>query len=138
MTAERWLHPLGLLSGPAAFRAIGEGQALPLQGGDLAFSLARLIQDGREVATLPVAALPEEWSDEIEAVTARPLPFAGLAVARPLVMGILNVTPDSFSDGGRHFDVAAAIEAGHAMLEAGADILDVGGESTQPGAAPAT
>ena len=136
MAAERWLHPLGLLSGPAAFRAIGEGQALPLQGGDLAFSLARLVEDGREIATLPVAALPEEWGDEIEAVTARPAPFAGIAASRPLVMGILNITPDSFSDGGRHFDASAAIAAGHAMLEAGADILDVGGESTRPGAAP--
>ena len=107
-----------------------------MQGGDLAFSLARLVEDGREIATLPVAALPEEWGDEIEAVTARPAPFAGIAASRPLVMGILNITPDSFSDGGRHFDASAAIAAGHAMLEAGADILDVGGESTRPGAAP--
>ncbi len=107
-----------------------------MQGGDLAFSLARLVEDGREIATLPVAALPEEWGDEIEAVTARPAPFAGIAASRPLVMGILNITPDSFSDGGRHFDASAAIAAGHAMLEAGADILDVGGESTRPRAAP--
>ena len=107
-----------------------------MQGGDLAFSLARLVEDGREIATLPVAALPEEWGDEIEAVTARPAPFAGIAASRPLVMGILNITPDSFSDGGRHFDASAAIAAGHAMLEAGADILDVGGESTRPGASP--
>ena len=51
-------------------------------------------------------------------------------------MGVLNVTPDSFSDGGRFFDVAAAV--GHALLmeEQGADIIDVGGESTRPGAAP--
>ena len=107
-----------------------------MQGGDLAFSLARLIEDGREVATLPVAMLPDEWGDQIEAITARPLPFAGLVSPRPLVMGILNVTPDSFSDGGRHFDASAAIEAGHAMLQAGADILDIGGESTRPGAEP--
>ena len=107
-----------------------------MQGGDLAFSLARLIEDGREVATLPVAMLPEDWGDQIEAITARPLPFAGLVSQRPLVMGILNITPDSFSDGGRHFDAAAAIEAGHAMLQAGADILDIGGESTRPGAVP--
>ncbi len=107
-----------------------------MQGGNLAFSLARLIEDGREIATLPVAMLPEDWGDEIEAVTARPLPFAGLVSQRPLVMGILNITPDSFSDGGRHFDASGAIEAGHAMLEAGADILDVGGESTRPGAEP--
>ncbi len=55
---------------------------------------------------------------------------------RPAVMGILNTTPDSFSDGGRHFDPAAAIAAGRAMGAAGADILDVGGESTRPGADP--
>jgi dihydropteroate synthase len=54
----------------------------------------------------------------------------------PRVMGVLNVTPDSFSDGGRHYDRAAAIEAGLRMNEEGAAILDVGGESTRPGAAP--
>jgi dihydropteroate synthase len=55
---------------------------------------------------------------------------------RALVMGVINVTPDSFSDGGRLTDVAAAIEAGVRMVEEGADLLDVGGESTRPGAAP--
>ena len=49
-------------------------------------------------------------------------------------MGVLNVTPDSFSDGGAHLDPAAAIRAGLAMAAAGADIIDVGGESTRPGA----
>jgi dihydropteroate synthase len=53
----------------------------------------------------------------------------------PLVMGILNVTPDSFSDAGRFFAPAAALEHARAMAEAGADIIDVGGESTRPGAA---
>ena len=52
-----------------------------------------------------------------------------------LVMGVLNVTPDSFSDGGRHPDTDAAARAGRAMAEAGAAILDIGGESTRPGAA---
>lgn len=51
-------------------------------------------------------------------------------------MGILNVTPDSFSDGGRHDDVGRAVDRGLAMQAAGADIIDVGGESTRPGAAP--
>jgi dihydropteroate synthase len=54
----------------------------------------------------------------------------------PLVMGVLNVTPDSFSDGGRYAGVEAAVAAARAMLAAGADIIDVGGESTRPGAAP--
>jgi dihydropteroate synthase len=51
-------------------------------------------------------------------------------------MGILNVTPDSFSDGGQLLDVSEAVEAGVRMAEAGADLLDVGGESTRPGAHP--
>ena len=55
-------------------------------------------------------------------------------LSEPQLMGILNVTPDSFSDGGKHVDAAAAAEAGFAMASAGAAILDVGGESTRPGA----
>ncbi len=54
----------------------------------------------------------------------------------PRLMGVLNVTPDSFSDGGRFFDPDAAISHGLAMATAGADIVDVGGESTRPGAEP--
>lgn len=54
---------------------------------------------------------------------------------RPVVMGILNVTPDSFSDGGRYADVDAAVARGEAMAREGAAIIDVGGESTRPGAA---
>ncbi|HRE34225.1 MAG TPA: dihydropteroate synthase, partial [Sphingopyxis terrae] len=55
-------------------------------------------------------------------------------LGEPQIMGILNVTPDSFSDGGKTVDEAAAIEAGFAMASAGAAIVDVGGESTRPGA----
>jgi dihydropteroate synthase len=62
--------------------------------------------------------------------------WAGLGLDRPRVMGILNVTPDSFSDGGHRPGVQAAIEAGLAMIAEGADIVDVGGESTRPGAEP--
>ena len=54
---------------------------------------------------------------------------------RTLLMGVINVTPDSFSDGGRLFDVAAAIDAGVRMVDDGADLIDIGGESTRPGAA---
>jgi dihydropteroate synthase len=57
-------------------------------------------------------------------------------LAGTVVMGVLNVTPDSFSDGGRHLDPAAAVEAGVRMVEDGALILDVGGESTRPGSEP--
>ena len=52
----------------------------------------------------------------------------------PAVMAVLNCTPDSFSDGGDHFAVEAAVEAGLAAVKAGASILDIGGESTRPGA----
>ena len=55
---------------------------------------------------------------------------------RPLVMGVLNVTPDSFSDGGRWIDPDAAVAHGLDMVAAGADVVDVGGESTRPGAEP--
>jgi len=57
---------------------------------------------------------------------------------RTLVMGVLNVTPDSFYDGGRHRDSVEAVRCGLEMLAAGADIVDVGGESTRPGAEPVT
>ena len=64
--------------------------------------------------------------------------FAGLSMAAPRLMGILNVTPDSFSDGGLHYAPARAIAAARAMQDAGAAIIDIGGESTRPGAAPVT
>jgi dihydropteroate synthase len=54
------------------------------------------------------------------------------------LMGVVNVTPDSFSDGGRYLDAGAAIAHGHELIAEGADLLDVGGESTRPGARPVT
>ena len=61
-----------------------------------------------------------------------------LALDRPLVMGVVNVTPDSFYDGGRHADAGAAIAHARQLAAEGADLLDVGGESSRPGAAPVT
>src|SRR5688500_15822721 len=55
-------------------------------------------------------------------------------MSAPVVMGVVNVTPDSFSDGGRYGTVEAAVGHGLALLDDGADILDIGGESTRPGA----
>jgi dihydropteroate synthase len=68
-------------------------------------------------------------------MTHTPSHWADFPLDRTLVMGILNVTPDSFSDGGQHAGTEAAIAAGRAMLAAGADIIDIGGESTRPNAA---
>jgi dihydropteroate synthase len=62
--------------------------------------------------------------------------WAGLSLDRPRIMAVLNVTPDSFSDGGDFLDPGAAIAAGLAMAAAGADIVDVGGESTRPQSVP--
>jgi dihydropteroate synthase len=59
-----------------------------------------------------------------------------LSLERPLVMGVVNVTPDSFSDGGKYLDPEAAISHARRMIDEGVDLLDVGGESTRPGAAP--
>jgi len=136
----RWVEPMGLLHGRGAFAAVGANAALPLEGGAAAFTLVRLIEDGRIVGLMPAVETPESWQDAVLALTRPPAPFAGLpdagGLGRPLVMGVVNVTPDSFSDGGRHFDPRAAIMAANAMLEAGADLIDVGGESTRPGAAP--
>ncbi len=59
-----------------------------------------------------------------------------LALDRPLIMGVVNVTPDSFSDGGDFFDAARAITHARQLVQEGADVLDIGGESSRPGAAP--
>ena len=55
---------------------------------------------------------------------------------RPLLMGILNITPDSFSDGGKYLTLSEALKRAHKMIEEGADIIDIGGESTRPGSEP--
>ncbi|HIC80058.1 MAG TPA: dihydropteroate synthase, partial [Kiloniellaceae bacterium] len=166
-TGALTLRPLGL-QGPSEAEACagvpgpqsnGKGQTAlrPLAGGPLAFSHCEAVWravDARERAVLeravlPLAALPD-WAERqapgqgrlVEALLerlSRPRPpLAGLSLDRPRIMGILNVTPDSFSDGGDRADPAVAVRDGLAMLEQGADILDVGGESTRPGARPVT
>ena len=67
-------------------------------------------------------------------MSGRPLPVGSAPSARPVIMGVVNVTPDSFSDGGEWFDPDDAIAHGLALWRQGAQILDVGGESTRPGA----
>jgi dihydropteroate synthase len=80
-----------------------------------------------------VRALPEQYRELGDAILTS---YVGtpLARRRTLVMGILNVTPDSFSDGGQWLDVDAAVEHGLRMVDDGAEVIDVGGESTRPGA----
>ncbi|WP_422061324.1 dihydropteroate synthase [Sphingopyxis sp.] len=91
-----------------------------------------------------IAVMPDRLADAVRAqraAVARPRGTMQLGervvrLSEPQLMGILNVTPDSFSDGGKHVDTAAASDAGFALASAGAAIVDVGGESTRPGAPP--
>lgn len=106
--------------------------ALPLAGGWCWFDRVELLSRDAAPRILPVRDLSGEWRDRL--ADPRPV-FGGLSMATPQIMGILNVTPDSFSDGGRHNDRAAAVARAQAMLAEGAEILDIGGESTRPGAA---
>jgi dihydropteroate synthase len=135
-----YIRPLGLLSGDAARQAVRVGAALPLAGGPLAFALAETLVR-LETGLMRRIVEPEvlvETGDEgvLAALTGPRSPWAGFTPGRPVLMGVVNVTPDSFSDGGDHDDPAAAIAHGRALLDAGADILDIGGESTRPGAEP--
>jgi len=107
-----------------------------LAGGVLRFAAvvtARRVGGGVRRQTLPAEALPPE---ALAPFTAPRPAFAGVPMDRPCVMGVVNVTPDSFSDGGDRYDTGRAIADGLAMWEAGAAFVDVGGESTRPGAEP--
>jgi dihydropteroate synthase len=146
-----WLRPLGLVFGRAAAEAVAARHARALVGGGTAFTLVAafgLTSDRSPAAvTAPITEL-EAWlagagarfavraTNQLALLSAPRAPWGGLALDRPLVMGIVNVTPDSFSDGGRWFDRERATAHGWALAEAGADIIDVGGESARPGAAP--
>ncbi|MEM6487174.1 MAG: dihydropteroate synthase [Pseudomonadota bacterium] len=116
----------------------GRPGAWPLAGAPAAFREVAVLARGRPAEILPVeaalAAYPE-CADRIAAVAA-PLALPPRADGQPAIMGIINATPDSFSDGGRYPAAEAAVAAGLAMVAHGADILDVGGESTRPGAEP--
>jgi dihydropteroate synthase len=136
MPEQRWVEPLDLATGPAASQLVGSGAGLPFQGGPAAFSLVRLIEGHADRGTVQVADAPADWAPVLAMVAAAPPSFAGLPADRQAVMGIVNVTPDSFSGDGLRA-AEPAIARGLAMLEAGADLVDVGGESTRPfGAQP--
>lgn len=105
--------------------------ALSVAGGWTWFThLERIARDGSS-ELITAADAP---NDVIERIASPRRAIAGLGMDRPKVMGILNVTPDSFSDGGRFNSVEAGVEQSRRMISDGADILDVGGESTRPGA----
>lgn len=148
LAGRLYLLPLGLVSGAAAAAAIVSGNGWSVAEGGLAFTSAGIClrEGGRTfLAVAPFAELLE-WSEGegeavarhvsrlVHAIGRRRPDWGGIAMDRPRIMGIVNATPDSFSDGGDNLDPAIAIAHGREMVEAGADIVDVGGESTRPGA----
>jgi dihydropteroate synthase len=106
--------------------------ALPLAGGSLWFSEVELLSREAPPRIVPVGLVPEDVRHRL---MFRRAAIAGLDMTRPKIMGILNVTPDSFSDGGHNLGLEAGVAAAQRMIQDGADILDIGGESTRPGAA---
>ena len=107
--------------------------ALPLAGGPHWFAEAVELRPDAPPRLVRTGEIPEAT---LSRLTAPRPPVAGLTLDRPRLMGVVNVTPDSFSDGGRHMRPEDAVARVEAMLAAGADILDIGGESTRPGAEP--
>lgn len=104
--------------------------ALPLAGGPRWFThVARHRRDG-SVARLPASELPEDVAARL---SARRAPLLGMPLDVPRIMAILNVTPDSFSDGGMDHSSAEAALRGRRLMTQGADLIDIGGESTRPG-----
>ncbi|HEX2479222.1 MAG TPA: dihydropteroate synthase [Geminicoccaceae bacterium] len=146
--AEAYIRPLGLIGGEAAREAVAAGWALPLAGGPAAFTACEIWSrdaHGSARAVVPAADLAS-WLDRQPGQTraraarardrllARPGWPTGLPQRRPLIMGVVNVTPDSFSDGGQFAEPGIAVAHGLRLHAEGADIVDVGGESTRPGA----
>lgn len=143
------LRPIGLLAGATARTAVAGGRARQLAGGPLAFSAVEAFLrrgDGVEVVGAAIPAI-EEWGIAeggaaaavaalLYALSGPRTPLAGLSLDRPRLMGVVNVTPDSFYDGGRLPTEDAAVAHGFTLRDAGADILDIGGESTRPGSDP--
>jgi dihydropteroate synthase len=143
LTETLYLRPLGMLWGKAAAQACAERMALPVAGGPaacLAFEIVERVA-GKAVRRLAsasdlVASREPPIKTLLDRITGPRPAIAGLSFERPLIMGIANVTPDSFSDGGEFEIAERAIAHLRSMASEGADILDIGGESTRPGAEP--
>ncbi|MEC7208789.1 MAG: dihydropteroate synthase, partial [Pseudomonadota bacterium] len=136
-----WLRPLSIAPLSELAATPPEYEYLPLAGGPLGFTHLDMVtrrDEGYIAARVTIKGARQIVGEAAEAqleALSRPRPaFAGLEMDRPHIMGIVNVTPDSFSDGGRFLGAEAAIAHGQQMAVAGATILDIGGESTRPGA----
>ncbi len=138
-----YLRPAGLLWGSDAAEAVSSGEAGLLAGGPVAFTRIEMLfrqestvsRSWHAFADLQASSDSDIAGSLARITPARALPL-GLDGGRTHVMGIVNVTPDSFSDGGETPDAASAISRGREQAEHGASILDIGGESTRPGSEP--
>jgi len=144
MQRSIYIRPLGIFAARPELLAGEVWGGLPLAGGPLAFSALEVIERAGRGAERRIISLGDlferDWgrntlvaSDLIEAIRAPRPRIAGLSMDRARIMGIVNVTPDSFSDGGSFDGAQAAVAHGLRLAEDGADILDIGGESTRPG-----
>lgn len=133
--SKRYFIPNKLVTGDEARRLTEQGVALPLAGGRIAFSeIEAIARDGRRYQLAPdeVARDPDGLR-ALELLSGSRSTVCGMDMSRSNIMGILNTTPDSFSDGGELGNVSDAVGRASAMALSGADIWDVGGESTRPG-----
>jgi len=133
--SKNYLRPLGLCYGADAARAVALGRGGRLGGSAfISFCSGEVIaRDGKRTSR-EVAAYGDLSKDALlENIESPRPPLCGLALDRPKLMGIVNVTPDSFSDGGQTAEAEPAIAHGRRLAAEGAHILDVGGESTRPG-----
>ncbi len=126
--SRAYLTPRGPIRGHAA-----KGQAWSFLGRQAFTALEVTTVTGSDVKH--TLATPGTYNGDLSVFAQAPADFAGLSMGRPRIMGVLNVTPDSFSDGGKFNSTDTAIAHAVTLLEQGADIIDVGGESTRPGAA---
>jgi len=138
-----YLQPRGLVWGAAAREAAQSGAGGLIAGGATGFTTGEIIaREGGVVrrSWMSYGALKAAHDpmlvERLALIEAPRPPVAGLDFARPCIMGVVNVTPDSFSDGGQNPDPASAIAHGRALGAEGAHVLDVGGESTRPYAEP--
>ena len=134
---KTYLRPLALIYGPDALAQISAGTAASLAGlPHLAFTQAEWIEREGKTTTRRVVMLEEARHHPVFANITNPRPkFGPLELNRCHVMGVVNVTPDSFSDGGVHVQAEVAVARAQQMIVDGASLLDIGGESTRPGAA---
>lgn len=144
-----YLVPLGFVFGESAALVLQAGRCARF--GNAVFTACEVLirmADDRLLSVYATVSEIKAWGqaeggavlshvmNTLERLSSKRPDFAGLSMLTPEIMGIVNVTPDSFSDGGAHVTPEEAVAHGLSLMEAGANILDIGGESTRPGAQP--